>query len=312
MEYIYLLIACTFFSLQFIFQKLFERRTIGGLGVCLWNMIVCCTIGSIFLVIKSGFPTQFTWGAFILAFLTSACGIICTVSTITAMSYGKVSVVTTFCLAGGMIVPFVFGIAALNETAGLFKWIGMAILCISLIPALIQKGDSAVEKKGNLKFIICNILIFMTNGIISVFSKIHQISDFAVDETSYLCTSAAIRLVTSILILLLLAFVKKNKGDAAPIKNTLWEIGREKMNMKLYIYLIVVSGTYAVCNTLGETFNLYCMKTMDASIQFPVLSAVVIIMGAIFGRLFFKEKITKSSALSLILSVIGIGLFMIQ
>lgn len=312
MEYIYLLIACTFFSLQFIFQKLFERRTIGGLGVCLWNMIVCCTIGSIFLVIKSGFPTQFTWGAFLLAFLTSACGIICTVSTITAMSYGKVSVVTTFCLAGGMIVPFVFGIAALNETAGLFKWIGMAILCISLIPALIQKGDSTVEKKGNLKFIICNILIFMSNGIISVFSKIHQISDFAVDETSYLCTSAAIRFVTSILILLLLAFAKKNKGDAAPIKNTLWEIGREKMNMKLYIYLIVVSGTYAVCNTLGETFNLYCMKTMDASIQFPVLSAVVIIMGAIFGRLFFKEKITKSSALSLILSVIGIGLFMIQ
>ena len=64
MEYVYLLIACTFFSLQFVFQKLFERRTIGGLGVCLWNMIVCCTISSIFLVIKSGFPTQFTWGLF--------------------------------------------------------------------------------------------------------------------------------------------------------------------------------------------------------------------------------------------------------
>ena len=41
MEYIYLLIACAFFSLQFIFQKLFEERTVGGLSVCLWNQIVC-------------------------------------------------------------------------------------------------------------------------------------------------------------------------------------------------------------------------------------------------------------------------------
>ena len=211
MEYIYLLIACAFFSLQFIFQKLFERRTIGGLGVCLWNLIVCCTVGSIFLVIKSGFPTQFTWGAFLLAFLTSACGIICSVSTITAMSYGKVSVVTTFCLAGGMIVPFVFGIAALGETAGLFKWIGMAILCLSLLPTLLQKSDNASEKKNNTMFIICNVLIFLTNGTISVFSKIHQISSFAVDETSYLCTSAAIRFVTSVLILLFWLPLKNKK-----------------------------------------------------------------------------------------------------
>ena len=312
MEYIYLLIACAFFSLQFIFQKLFQRRTIGGFGICIWNMLICCTIGSIFLVIKSGFPTQFTWGAFLLAFLTSICGIICTVSTITAMAYGKVSIVTTFCLAGGMIVPFVFGIAALNETAGLFKWIGMGILCLSLLPTILQKSDDVTEKKNNTMFIICNILIFMTNGVISIFSKIHQISDFAVDETSYLCIAAAIRFTSAVLILVVLASIKKKNGDPDAVKNTLWEIGTVKMTGKLYIYLIIVSGAYAVCNTLGETFNLYCMKTMDASIQFPVLSAVVIIMGAIFGRLFFKEKINKDSAVSLILSVIGIGLFMIK
>lgn len=146
MEYIYLLIACTFFSLQFIFQKLFERRTIGGLSVCLWNVLICCTFSSVFLVLKSGFPSQYTWRAFLLALLSSVCGIVCSVATITAMSYGKVSTVTTFCLAGGMIVPFVFGIAALGERAGVFKWLGMAILCASLLLTLLKKSEDSAEK----------------------------------------------------------------------------------------------------------------------------------------------------------------------
>lgn len=105
-------------------------------------------------------------GAFLMAFLTSACNIICTVSTISAMSYGKVSVVTMFCLAGGMIVPFVFGIVALNETAGSFKRIGMAILCLSLVPALMQKWDGISEK--NAKFIIYNIVIFSGSSRVMV------------------------------------------------------------------------------------------------------------------------------------------------
>ena len=83
------------------------------------------------------------------------------------------------------------------------------------------------------------------------------------------------------------------------------------MTAKIFILLIIFAGLYSVCNTLGNIFSLKCMVTMDASIQFPILSAVVIILGAVFGRVFFKEKITKDVAISLILSSIGIGLFMI-
>ena len=311
MEYMYLLVACVFFSLQFIFQKLFERRTAGGLTVCLWNLIVSCLAGSIFLVIKSGFPTQFTWGAFLLALLTAICGIVCSVATLTAMSCGKVSAVTTFCLAGGMILPFVFGIAVLGETAGIFKWLGMALLCLSLLPPLFQKDSGAAAKKHNGRFIACSLLVFCTNGLISVFSKVHQISLFAVDETRYLCTSAAIRLLLALSIMAGAAQLARRRGEPDAYRKTFWEIGRQKMHGGLYVCLIGIAAAYAVCNTLGETFNLYCMRTMDASIQFPVLSAVVIVMGAVFGRLFFGEKISRTNALSLLLSVMGIGMFML-
>ncbi|MBQ8369502.1 MAG: hypothetical protein IJY35_05955 [Clostridia bacterium] len=58
MEYIYLFIACAFFALQFIFQKLFEERTKGGLTVCLWNALVCTLVTMIVLVIRSGIPAE--------------------------------------------------------------------------------------------------------------------------------------------------------------------------------------------------------------------------------------------------------------
>ncbi len=75
--------------------------------------------------------------------------------------------------------------------------------------------------------------------------------------------------------------------------------------------LIAFASATAVCNTIGNLFSLRCMLTMDASIQFPILSAVVIILTALFGRIFFGEKITRGSAVSLLMSAASIGLFMI-
>ena len=106
MDYLYLLIACTFFSLQFIFTKFFESRTRGGFSISLYNGVISGVVASLFLLIKSGLPTDMNMGAFIISLLYAVSGIVCGISTFMAMTYGKVSAVTTFCLAGGMVVPF--------------------------------------------------------------------------------------------------------------------------------------------------------------------------------------------------------------
>ena len=80
----------------------------------------------------------------------------------------------------------------------------------------------------------------------------------------------------------------------------------------LFVILLVFAGAYAVCNTLGNIFSLRCLLTMDASLQFPILSAVVIVLTALFGRIFFGEKITRNTWISLAMSVLGIGLFMLN
>ena len=290
MEYIYLFIACAFFALQFIFQKLFETRTKGGLSVCLWNALVCTLVTMTVLTVRSGFPKESNGYVILIAALYSASGLICTISSITAMSRGNVASLGTFCLAGGMILPFLYGILALNEEAGLFKWLGIIVLLLSLIPSV----------------------VFITNGLVSIFSTMHQKSPQAIDGDGFLFIAALIRLTVCVVIILAIAGVKKGKGESKVLVNTLWEIGREKMTGILFVILLVFAGAYAVCNTLGNIFSLRCLLTMDASLQFPILSAVVIVLTARSGRLFFGEKITSKTGLSLAMSVLGIGLFMLN
>lgn len=307
MEYIYLFIACAFFALQFIFQKLFETRTKGGLSVCLWNALVCTLVTMTVLTVRSGFPKESNGYVILIAALYSASGLICTISSITAMSRGNVASLGTFCLAGGMILPFLYGILALNEEAGLFKWLGIIVLLLSLIPSVMAK-----QSKMDARFAFYASVVFITNGLVSIFSTMHQKSPQAIDGDGFLFIAALIRLTVCVVIILAIAGVKKRKGESKVLVNTLWEIGREKMTGILFVILLVFAGAYAVCNTLGNIFSLRCLLTMDASLQFPILSAVVIVLTALFGRIFFGEKITRNTWISLAMSVLGIGLFMLN
>lgn len=321
MEYIYLLIACAFFSLQFVFQKLFKERTVGGMSVCFWNQMICCAVSVIFLAVKSGPPSGFDLTAFLFVLAYAASGMLCSVSTITAMDCGRVSAVSTFCLAGGMVVPFFYGIMALDEDTGLTKWLGLIVLCLSLLPSFLQKTEGQAANANKLKFTFHCTIVFLTNGLVSVFSKMymnyvdHTVTDEAVlaaAEDSFILTASVVRMTAALAILVLIALVRRTNGKKETFQEAFWEIGVKKMTGNLFVLLVVFAGGYAVCNTLGNLFSLRCMDTMDASIQFPLLSAVVIVLTAVFGLIFFREKIGKDTAISLLLSVAGIGLFMIQ
>ncbi len=313
MEYIYLLLACACYAFQFVFQKLFKLKTVEGLSVCLWYQFVSCTVAAIFLIAKAGLPTAFTWTAFALSLLHAASCILCSLSTITAIGSGNVSVLSTYALAGGFILPYLFGVIALDEKAGIFKWIGILLFCCSLLPAFLKNIREKRPENGRnpLKFILCCVLVFVTNGTAVIFTKIHQISEASIGEDSFIFISVLSRCIFAASVILIMAAIHKSKGDKDAFRNALWEIGIKKMTGLMFAALLFFSGVYAVCNTLGDIFSLRCMITMDATLQFPILSAVVIIMTTLFGRFFFKEKINKETAISLAFTVVGIGLYII-
>jgi multidrug transporter EmrE-like cation transporter len=54
------------------------------------------------------------------------------------------------------------------------------------------------------------------------------------------------------------------------------------------------------------------MNLMEASVQFPLLSATVTVLTALFGAVFFREKLRAGTIVSLLLTVAGAVLVAVQ
>ena len=284
MDFLYLLIACLFFSVQFLFQKNFQKNTRGGFAVSLWNQFAVYLCMAIYLAIKTrSFAVNGT--ALLYSVLYAVSGLSCSIASLFAMRYGKVSAVSGFCLAGGMVLPFFYGIFWLGESVTALKIAGILVLCASLVPSLCEKDPSGKTRSRTdlLKYTLLSLVVFCGNGFVSIFSKAHQVSPNAIGTDEFVLLNAVV-------------FYELADGPMAP---------------KIFLLCVAMTACYALCNGLGNIFSLRCALTMDSSIQFPLLSGIVIFLTAILGWLCFREKIGKNNLISLVLTVVGITLFII-
>lgn len=314
MDYLLLFGACAFFALQFVFQKRFEQGAKTGGAVCLWNILVTGTVAVLFLLVKSGLPDGMNPTAFGIAALYAASGLLCSIATISAMNAGPVSGIGVWCLAGGMILPFLYGVFLLDESANVWKWVGIGVLTLSLVPAVWKPRASREGKteprgeRAGFRYVLWCAVIFLTNGFVSIFSKMHQISPSAVGEDAFVMTGAILRCGAALLMLLVSALIAGRRGEKRPLYAAFWDVGRGGTTGKLFALLLGCCAAYSVMNTLGNLLSLRCMNTLDASVQFPLLSAAVTILTALFGALFFRERLRGATVFSLILNAAGAAL----
>ena len=90
--------------------------------------------------------------------------------------------------------------------------------------------------------------------------------------------------------------------QSANISRIFATLGADPHNLSYFWILPPLMG-YSVMNTLGNLLSLRCMNVMDASVQFPLLSATVTVLTALFGALFFREKLRIPTWVSLGLTV---------
>ena len=139
MEYIFLLGACVCFSVQSIFSKLYQIKSGGGIKACLVNSIMTSFLGAIYcigyaLITKSDIFFAITKPAMIYSLIYAVAGMVSTVVFLFGLNFGNLSILTTYSLLGGMVLPFVYGIFFCNEDFTFFKCLGTVLLLTSLIP----------------------------------------------------------------------------------------------------------------------------------------------------------------------------------
>ena len=280
MEYFFIFLAVGCFSLQFIFTKFFAERVEQTLETALTMLFLTGVFGATLFFAVNGFTVRFSTPSIWLALLFAVVMIPYYTLSFKALTLGSVAIYSTFMMLGGMLLPFLYGVAWLSEPLFWGKSVGCIFLCACILAQGMtqQKSEGEKNKKNTLFFLLC-VCIFVINGLTGVIAKAHQTQPKAVDEVSFTVLSCAFTALLSLGLLLVRISIKKES------RSLVKSVFHPKP-------LGIVSLLGAAMHT-GNFLILLAANKVPASIQFPLISGGTILLSALFGFWFFKEKPPK-------------------
>lgn len=195
-----------------------------------------------------------------------------------ALAMGPMAL-TSMIASFSLLIPFFFGICFWNEPLTLLGICGITLLLASI---LLING----KKTGgiSLKWLVHAIATLTANGICSIVQKYHQMEFPALYRTEFMIFA-----LLSVLIVLSVS----QKSDHA-----------QKQPFQFSLLGLVAGGLNGATNYIV----LILSATENASVLFPIVSVSNIVAVWLIGIFFFKEKLTVSQTVGLILGVLSIVL----
>lgn len=262
--------AAFLFSLQFLFTSRYEAETGGGWNASLKFSLYSGISGLVVLFIVNSFRLSFSGISLALAALYAVICIGCSYASIKAFQYGNMSVYSVYCMIGGMLLPFIYGVAC-GEDFTVMRLICCLLIALSVV-LTIQKGE------GSRKAMRYYIMIFVLNGLGGVICAFHQAQPAAVDNGSFMMLSRMVTIPVCLLLLL------KSRDY--------------KLNFRALFY----SAGYSVLNNLGVLLQLTALLTLPSSVQFPLVTGGVIVFSTVFSFL-RREKVTGRQVLAAVVAL---------
>ena len=289
-DYLMIVLAVALLAFSFILQKVYQLRTSDSTESGVDYSIFSAVFGIILLVITSGFSISFTTYSVINAFLKSACCLVYTIIGFKIMKEGSVALYMLFLMSGGMLIPAVWGWLFLNEEPRLLHILGVIVILVSIILNNIGNG------RPTTKVILMCCAVFVLNGFVSVFSKLHQANTVydVVPTQDYTVLSLLASLIMSLGLRIVL--LVKNKGGEPLTKN-----------IKPLLLVIVAAGS--IIGTLSSILQLEGARNLPASMLYPMITGGSIALSGLFALVIFKEKLSKRGWISVIMCILGTCLF---
>jgi len=194
------------------------------------------------------------------------------------MQESKMALYTVFLMAGGMILPYIWGLVFLDEQFSFIRTVGILLILASMILSNLD------DEKLDLKTAGYCIIVFVLNGFVSIISKQHQMSEMSAGTLDFI--------ITKDIIIMTSCFFISN-----------WYKRKEKKEVKnkLSIKKIIIIFLVAVSSGVSYFLQLKGAENLPATMLYPVVTGGTIIFTAIAGSICFKEYITGKLAISLIL-----------
>ena len=287
--YVLIVVAALALAINGLCSKVYQKNEGEGFYKTLIFATISSTIGMVVMLIISGFQVQFKTFSLIIALLQASMSIVYIFVGIKAMSVVNLSLYALFTNAGGMILPFLYGIIFGGED---ITWTKVA--CIILLVIALYIGGGKIKNANGIFYCV---LMFLANGLFSAFAAWHQdYPELAVGSTQfsflfYLCEALAMLIVLGVII------CKRGLKRSSQI----FSLAKKGSSILASILFFVFNG--------GANLILLVALSggIDASLQYPLCTGGCMIFSTIIS-LIIGEKPQKNNWISVIVAFSGLVL----
>ena len=313
--YFIVLLSVILLALQFTATKLYQLKFgASPVSSARFGVLVRCFTSVIFLIAALIIAGGIHFSAFSLlcAVIIALACVSYSILGFVAMKLGPVSVYTLFLMCGGMLLPYLFGVFFLNETVNAARVIGILLMLVSLaMPLLDTRSEKADNKKTPAAYWLLCALIFVLNGFVSIFSKIHQIDLFnlgTVSTIEFVFIGNICNLAVSLAAYLFFRSRAEEKDEPAEEKA---DNGRLAAAIKATVpVMLAICAVNAVFDGSSYFLQLTGASKLDASVLYPMITGGSIVLSAVAAYIFFKEKPKKFAFIGLVISFAATFLFL--
>ena len=280
------------YTLQSLFTRLYTDHYPGNKNLTTPVFaVVCGIIVTIVSFIFSGFSFYCGWLTVLLGAINAVVLYGYDAFIIKASVTGPYSVLMTFSLTGGIVVPAIvswvfFGVP--------FSWVQLVSIAIIFGSVLMisKKEDEAESKEEHAKhrtfFLIICTLLGLANGFYGVLLNTQQEWTGVAEKEEMV----VVTFVGAALISLVQLIVKEKKNALKAFKQT-------KLSL---IYLILT----ALVSALAINALVIALEGVDTTIVFTFDNAGVLLLSAIASAILFKEKLSKLNVVGCLTISVGL------
>lgn len=287
MDYILVFCSTVLMALQFAVSKKYQTVEGAGMAVGLRYSAIEGAFTALIFFALSGFQITFSLFSLMMAFAMAFFSVAYLLVGFQIMKRENMAVYTLFLMSGGMLLPYVFGVAFLNESISIPRVLGLLLILVAIGVANRTKNKSSAAV-----YLLC-IAVFVLNGFVSIVSKCHQINETygSVDSMAFVMYTGICKFLLCSIALL---FCKKGRGMYT-------------FSKKSVFWLLPIG---ALMGGVSYMLQLVGAKALPATVLYPIITGGGIIFSAFVGRVFFKEKLTKQQIVSVLLCFLGTLMFL--
>ncbi len=276
MYYGIVIISVLMFGVQFYLNDKYQKESGTGASSVFVSAFIGAIVGVLCLAVINGFDFSFTPFVLIWSFVTAINSVLSSICSLKALEKVNLSVYSLFTMLGGMMLPFVAGLAFYNERMTVAKAVCVAFVVVALFITVSWKKKTG----GELYY----VGVFVLNGMSGVLSKIYE--DSALPKVSSGGYSLWIAIMSTAISLVALIIIGKKL---------------KKPSFKAMLF----SAGGGVLNRVANFLLLIALAVLPASVQYPFVTGGVIIVSTALAAL-TKQKPTKKEILAVCLSFTGI------